>query len=528
MFFVTILLTQILGWMRSQPGTSSLRALFYMDEIFGYFPPVANPPSKAPLLTLLKQARAFGLGIVLATQNPVDLDYKGLSNAGTWFIGRLQTDRDKERMLDGLEGAAVGGSGGFNRKNIEKAISALGKRVFLMNNVHKDAPVVFETRWTMSYLRGPLTRTQIKLLMDPVKAALRTDTPQISATPAEIAPSQTAAYAKPASVAPETSKVASKASARPALSPDVTQVFLSPRITQPGNGTLFYEPMLLGMGTVYYSDAKIGVSEKKEVALLAEFSDGAAKTDWDDAREIETKAQELEKSPHIPDASFAAPPKEASSTKSYQAWGTTFKDWIYQNRRLELLKSPGTGLVSGPGEAERDFRIRMQQAARERRDAQIDRLRQKYAPKITALEERLRRAGQTLENEKAQAGQQKMQTAISFGAAIFSVLTGRKALSQSTLGKAATTARGAGRSLKEAQDVARAQENIQALQKQLDDLKSQMEQETAEAGAAIDPVTEALEKYELRPKKTDITVSLIALAWFPYWRDDKGGSIPAL
>ena len=528
MFFVTILLTRIIGWMRSQPGTSSLRALFYMDEIFGYFPPVANPPSKAPLLTLLKQARAFGLGIVLATQNPVDLDYKGLSNAGSWFIGRLQTDRDKERMLDGLEGAALGGSGGFDRKKIEKAISALGKRVFLLNNVHEDAPVIFQTRWTMSYLRGPLTRAQIKLLMDPIKTAANANAKENAATPTEAATLQGAIQAKPAPVSPEAPPPTTNASARPALSPDIAQFFLPPRVEQPVKATLFYEPMLLGMGTVYYSDAKIGVSEKKDVRLLAEFPVGAATINWGDAREIETKAEELEKFPHIPDASFAPPPKEASSKNNYPTWGTTFKDWIYQNRVLQLLKSPGTGLVSKPGEEEREFRIRMQQAAREKRDARIDRLRQKYAPKIAALEERLRRAGQTLEKEKADSGQQKLQTAISFGAAILSAFTGRKALSKSTLGRAATTMRGAGRVMKETQDVARAQENIQALQKQLDDLKGQMEQETADAGAAIDPVSEELEKHELRPKKTDISVSLVALAWFPYWRDDKGASFPAL
>src|SRR4030067_1170724 len=134
MFFVSLLLTQLLGWMRAQSGTPSLRTLFYMDEIFGYFPPVANPPSKAPLLTLLKQARAFGLGIVLATQNPVDLDYKGLSNTGTWFIGRLQTERDKERVMEGLEGAAATGGGNFNRQKMEQILAGLGSRVFLMNN----------------------------------------------------------------------------------------------------------------------------------------------------------------------------------------------------------------------------------------------------------------------------------------------------------------------------------------------------------------------------------------------------------
>ena len=182
MFFVSLLLNQTVGWMRTQSGTTSLRALLYMDEIFGYFPPVANPPSKQPLLTLLKQARAFGVGVVLATQNPVDLDYKGLSNAGTWFIGRLQTERDKARVLDGLEGAAAGAAGRFDRGKMEETIAGLGNRIFLMNNVHDDGPVVFETRWAMSYLRGPLTRAQIKTLMDGAGAGAAAPAP--AATPA--------------------------------------------------------------------------------------------------------------------------------------------------------------------------------------------------------------------------------------------------------------------------------------------------------------------------------------------------------
>ncbi|MBM3173902.1 MAG: ATP-binding protein, partial [Chloroflexi bacterium] len=169
MFFVSLLLNQILAWTRTQSGTTSLRAIVYMDEIFGYFPPIANPPSKAPLLTLLKQARAFGVGILLATQNPVDLDYKGLANTGTWFIGRLQTERDKMRVLEGLEGVAASSGTKFDRQAMEQTLAGLGSRIFLMNNVHDDAPTIFESRWAMSYLRGPLTRNQIKVLMESVR-----------------------------------------------------------------------------------------------------------------------------------------------------------------------------------------------------------------------------------------------------------------------------------------------------------------------------------------------------------------------
>jgi hypothetical protein len=496
--------------MRSQSGTTSLRTLFYMDEIFGYFPPVAAPPSKAPLLTLLKQARAFGLGIVLATQNPVDLDYKGLSNTGTWFLGRLQTERDKERVLDGLEGAAAGGAGRFDRKRMEQILAGLGQRVFLMNNVHEDAPVVFQTRWAMSYLRGPLTRTQIKQLMDPVK----TSQPE---------PGPAAATASPAPKARPTAP----ASARPVLPPKIPQFFLPVRDPQPEGGSLHYEPMLLGIGTVYYANAKIGVTAKKEVCLLAEYSDGSSRFDWDDAREAKLLESDLEKTPHDPDSSFGELPPEVSNPKSYVAWGNAFKEWAYRNKRLELFKSPSLKVVSGPGESERDFRIRLTQAAREERDRRIERLRQKYVPKIATLQDRIRRAEQAVEREKAQATQQKISTAISFGATLLSVLTGRKTVSQSSLGRAATTARGAGRTVKEAQDVARAEENVEELTKQLADLQALLDQETEAIRASADPLAESLETCEVRPKKTDISVELVSLAWFPYWRDVKGGIAPA-
>ncbi|QDT70312.1 AAA-like domain protein [Planctomycetes bacterium MalM25] len=183
MFFVTILLNEIVAWMRTQPGTGSLRSLLYMDEVFGYFPPTKNPPSKEPMLTLLKQARAFGLGCVLATQNPVDLDYKGLSNAGTWFLGRLQTERDKMRVMEGLEGASAQAGSAFDKQAMERTLAGVGSRVFLMNNVHEDEHRVFHTRWAMSYLAGPLSRGQIQKLMDPVREKFAPPEPQAEEEP---------------------------------------------------------------------------------------------------------------------------------------------------------------------------------------------------------------------------------------------------------------------------------------------------------------------------------------------------------
>ncbi|MGH7220077.1 MAG: ATP-binding protein, partial [Nitrospiraceae bacterium] len=264
MFFVTLLLSQTLGWIRAQSGTTSLRAILYMDEIFGYFPPVANPPSKQPLLTLLKQARAFGLGVVLATQNPVDLDYKGLANTGTWFIGRLQTERDKARVLEGLEGAAASSGKKFDKQEMEQTLAGLGNRVFLLNNVHEDAPEVFQTRWTLSYLRGPLTRTQIKMLMEPVRGKTPGARGEV-----ESAKSPTP---YPSPLTPHGS--------RPMLPPDVPQHFIPIRGSQPSGSALIYQPMLLGASQVRVSDNKASVDVTQDVTVLAPISDGAVAVDW--------------------------------------------------------------------------------------------------------------------------------------------------------------------------------------------------------------------------------------------------------
>ncbi|HEX4147919.1 MAG TPA: ATP-binding protein, partial [Pirellulales bacterium] len=258
MFFVTILLNELLAWMRTQSGTSSLRAILYMDEVFGFFPPSANPPSKTPMLTLLKQARAFGLGIVLATQNPVDLDYKGLSNAGTWFLGRLQTERDKARVLDGLEGASAAAGSAFDREKISSVLSSLGNRVFLMNNVHEDRPVVFQTRWTLSYLCGPLSRDQIQTLMAPRKLQIAAQSTQASSTRASSPPATPAAGATSAA-----------GSQRPVMAPGVPEGFIAPRQTPAAGDNLVYQPALLGLGRAHFVDARSGVDYWEKVALLA-------------------------------------------------------------------------------------------------------------------------------------------------------------------------------------------------------------------------------------------------------------------
>jgi hypothetical protein len=517
MFFVSLLLNQTLGWMRTQSGTTSLRAILYMDEIFGYFPPVANPPSKLPLLTLLKQGRAFGLGVVLVTQNPVDLDYKGLSNTGTWFIGRLQTERDKARVLEGLEGIAAGTGQKFDRQEMEQTLAGLGNRVFVMNNTHENATEVFESRWAMSYLRGPLTRTQIKTLMDPVKA-------QSSVAPA----TQAAAAAVDASVQyPVQSRSTKLGGAKPAagnqqpvLPPEVSQYFIPVRGSASGSVTLVYHPALLGMTEVTYSDSKT-VEVSRQLSLLATITDGPVPVDWGQSSSMELPAEDLETSPET-NAQFAELPSGASKPRNYDSWRKDLSSWIYRNQKLELLQSPSLDFVSNPGESERDFRIRLQQRAREQRDEAAEKLRQKYAPKFAQLEEKKRRAEQAVEREAEQSKSQKLQTAISFGATLLSSFMGRKAVSLTTLGRATTAARGVSRSMKEAQDVTRAQETVEAIAQQNADLDAQFKAETESLDRSIDSQTEIFNKVSLKPTKANIAIKLLTLAWAPYWHDEQG------
>ncbi|MBL9001646.1 MAG: ATP-binding protein [Phycisphaerae bacterium] len=496
MFFVSLLLNQVLGWVRTQSGTTSLRALLYMDEIAGYFPPVANPPSKAPLLTLMKQSRAFGVGIVLATQNPVDIDYKGLSNAGTWFIGRLQTERDKARVLDGLEGAAAGASARFDRAACDRALSALGSRVFLMNNVHDDHPEIFETRWCLSYLRGPLTRQQIKSLMDPVRTGLpapgpAVGTPQPQATKAPGAP-------------------AASGGARPVLPPEVPQYFVPAR----NSGTVCYAPNLLGLGKVYYKEAKADIEHECAVAYLVPIRDGAVAVDWDHAEESDLTESDLEAAP-APGSAFAALPPDASKPKSFDAWKKAFADAVFRRHTLELYSCGAYKLTSTPGENERDFRARVAQAAREERDAAAEKLRAKYAPKLATLQDRIRRAEQVVDVQKQQASSAKVSTALSFGAAILGAFLGRKVASAGNVGRAASAARGVGRQSKEAADVGRAEENVAALRAQLAELEEQFRADVdADAGRA-DAAAQTVERVTLRPKKTGISVRAVVLAWTP-------------
>jgi hypothetical protein len=495
MFFVSLLLNQIVGWMRTQTGTSSLRAVVYMDEIAGYFPPVANPPSKAPLLTLLKQARAYGVGVVLATQNPVDLDYKGLSNTGTWFLGRMQTERDKARVLEGLEGAAAGA---LDRGEADRILSALGKRVFLLHNVHENRPVVFQTRWTMSYLRGPMSRAQIAAL------TRGSEGPTVRGAESPTVPDLQGSWT------PSTSE----GGTRPIVPPGIDQYFLPDAAAGRADVEApVYSPVALGAARVTFTDTKLGIDTSRDVLFAAPITNNPVPVDWQHATEVSGTAAALQREPAA-GTRFADAPPAALKSKNYEAWRKAFRRWLGQSQRIELLRHRRTKLTSTVGESERDFHARVQDALREARDADVEAVRKKFAAKRQTLAERLRRAEGAVDREQQQASQQKTQTMLSMGAAALGALFGRKTFSTGTLGRATTAARGMGRSMKEKEDVKRAAANVAALREQLEAFDESVREDTQAIAARYQGAPE-IEGITIAPKRGQVAVQFVALGWDP-------------
>ncbi|MBC7979011.1 MAG: ATP-binding protein [Armatimonadetes bacterium] len=494
MFFVSLLLNQMLGWMRTQNGTTSLRALLYMDEIFGYLPPSANPPSKKPMMTILKQGRAFGLGCLLATQNPVDLDYKALSNIGTWFLGRLQTERDKMRVLDGLEGAAGTQNAKFDRASMERLISGLGNRVFLMNNVHEDGPVLFHVRWVMSYLTGPLTRSQIKLLMDPKRADFASTVKASAAEANPMAMPGTAAAAAP--------------SARPAVGTGVKEIFVHPA----GNADdIVYQPHLLRAGTVHFSSAKADAEGSRSVRMVNPIN--AAGIDWETTVPAPVKIDASSNEP-VTGAGFAELPGFAMNAANYKQVEKDFSDWLYRNERIDIFSCPALKAWSKIGESEGDFRARLAHEAREVRDAAIDKFRTASSKKLETLEGRLRTAEGQLSKEKAEANAANMQAGVSVLGGILSGLFGRKAglgsitRGSSAIGKATSA-------YKQHQDVSNAGAKITALNTEIETLQAELEAEISKISESYETAALTLETESLKPAKTDIKIEAIALLWLP-------------
>jgi hypothetical protein len=481
MFFVTQLLSALVGWMRAQNGTSSLRALVYMDEIFGFFPPVANPPSKPPLLTLLKQARAFGIGIVLATQNPADLDYKGLGNIGTWWLGRLQTERDKQRVLDGLESAS---GAGLDRAQVDALLSGLPGRTFLARNIHEQELALLKTRWALSYLRGPLGREEIRRLTAASK------------------PAQT-----PANSTDEDGAVgeveAQPSVAVSATAPTVPMQVNVPQYFMPGTDGKQLRPMLYAAVDISLSNARLKLSETKRLLMTTPITDGPIPIDWNATHSTAVEPERLTTTVPI-GATFQPLPAAASRASCYTKWGSQLKTWIRDTQSAQLYRSGS--FVSRPDESLREFLARVDMVSRETRDSGVDRLREKYQSRRSALEEKVERAREAIARESQQAASQGMDVAISVGSVLAGAILGRR-MSRRT-GRAV---RSAGRAAKQRGDVNRAREAYDKAVQELADFDAKFE---LEAGA-IQAQRDEMKTVTVKPARDGIQLRLLALVWSP-------------
>lgn len=534
MFFVTLLLENIVTWVRRQSGTTSLRALLYFDEVFGYFPPVAEPPSKRPLLTLLKQARAFGLGVVLVTQNPVDIDYKGLTNAGTWFIGKLQAERDKDRVLQGLKGAIAEAGGSAEAIDYETLITRLDSRVFLMHNVHEDRPVVFYTRWAMSYLRGPLTRPQIRRLMKQRQAAAPVARPE---APAPVAARQEVREVEPpAGLLPQP----------PALNPDIPQVFIpvaldredalarladrSGRDVRVRRAFLVYEPAVVAATTVEFLSRKWDVDHVVSRLILADPPERAGKVNWEDAEALPLDVDDLEDRPaRVGEEGpyFAPAPETANSVRELKRIGRDLKDWLYHTARVTIKVHPTLDIVKRSGDREKDFRLRIRQAARERRDKEIDELRARYEKRLNKLAAKLNRLQRELAEDEAEYEARKREALLTTGETVLSFFLGRRRRITTIATKQRLAA-------KARMDIEETKQEIAEVEKDIEELRAELEEAVADIRRRWEDALDDIEEVDLKPRRADVNLSLVAVAWRPVWYityEDVGGervvTIPA-
>ncbi len=520
MFFVTLFFSAVEAWMRTQPGSDALRALVYFDEIYGYLPPTANPPSKQPMLRMLKQARAFGLGLVLATQNPVDVDYKALSNMGTWFIGRLQTDRDKQRLLDGLQGA----SPGVDRSTYDRLISSLRKRVFLLHNVHEAEPVVFHTRWAMNYLPGPLTRAQIPALNRMVGAEAPGVAP--GGTPGAVAaPVGSGAVPQgPAREEPTGSSTPSEdwgLTTKPAVPSGVAEFFLPQTLTlsealekhgvrlSPEAESLGvrYRPTLLAQAEVRFVRAKYGLNTVLTRTALVQEVDRRGVVRWDDWEAEPVDERTLERGP-LPQARFVPLEVPLTDRKALKALRRDFADWVYRETVVTVRANPKLKVYAGPETSRAAFLRRCSEAAREKMEKELDKVRARYERKLRTLRERLAREERELAQDEAEYEQRKMEELGTHAENIFGLFTGRRRRLSTSLTKRRLTEQAKA-------DVEESLQAIEQYKREIADLEQEMEEALEEVKARWAEIVEAEEEIPVTPYKKDVQVSLFGVAWMP-------------
>ncbi len=483
MFFVTLLLNKIVGWMRRQSGTGRLRALVYMDEIYGYFPPTKNPPSKEPMMLMLKQARAFGVGMVLSTQNPVDLDYKGLSNIGTWFIGRLQTKQDIAKVVDGL-GSKVGSS--LSKKSIEKIISSLPKRVFFLKSAHMEGVHLFGTRWVLSYLKGPLKKREISALMKSKKAKK-----EILKSPKEL----------------KKSPKKSRSTNGPILSPSIPCRYDTP--LQKGGS---YLPSLAATASVRFFNASRGIDIEERVCKILELDEGDDRIEWSGADSCGENFLKAPKSAAA-DTDFSPLPEIVASAKSLKPFEKSLKEFLYTQKRLELYRCKALRLESRPQEPLEKFEGRLMEVLEEKKSVAAEKIENSYAKKLQTLQNRYRRALQKVEKERADMQQKTADSLIDTGLAIFGAFFGGRRGIASKAGRAIRSGKGI---LKERGDLKRAEEQLAAVEERIEDMKLELEERLEALEEKYSLQNYDIETFFIKPRKSDIEIESLVLYWI--WR----------
>jgi len=521
MFFVTLLFSAVEAWMRSQTGTSSLRAIVYFDEIFGYMPPLGNPPSKQLMLRMLKQARAFGVGQVLVTQNPVDLDYKGLSNAGTWFIGKLQTDQDKVRLLDGLQSAMTGG---LDRSAYDKLISTLGKRVFLVHNIHAKGPQVFQTRWAMNYLAGPLTRAQIPELnrlamgdQEPAAAAPFGAPAASSLQPAAPSPS------KPAETETARGAPGAFSSTRPMLPAGIREYILPNNLTftkafkavgrpmpqEALSQGLVYRPVILAQAEVRFLNRKYNLDYQiRKTALVAE-PERRGYVRWEEESAATVDASELDASPD-PQARFAMLEAPFNDGKLIAAMQKDFEDWIFRQAEVKVRANETLKLYAGPQVSQAEFLTLCAEAARDKRDAEVRKVTASFETKIESLQTKITREERELARDQTELSQRKMEEGGTHLQNVAGLLGfGRKRSLSTSLTKRRQTA-SAKADVEESIDaIAELKTQQAALEKEKAEMLEEINQRWGELANQITDIPVAA-------LKKDVLLDLFGVAWMPY------------
>ncbi|MCP4358958.1 MAG: hypothetical protein GY796_13140, partial [Chloroflexi bacterium] len=522
MFFVTLLFSAVETWMRRQSGTGGLRTLVYFDEVFGYLPPIGNPPAKKNIIRLLKQARAFGVGLVLATQNPADIDYKALSNIGTWFVGKLATDQDKQRLLDGLASAA---DGGLNRRELDNLISTLDKRVFLARNIHENQPQLFHTRWAMNYLAGPMTREQIPALNAlagtvPGLAVEEADsrsptadrlpladtglptTPQIGPKP--VVPSGINEYYLPVDFNPEQ-----------ALAADGRD--LPPQARQIG---VLYKPMLLAQAHIIIRNRKYKVDTAVDHTILTEVADPDGRVRWQ-GNQIAPRDRDDLKSEPVALAQFdeLAPP--LNNLQTIRRMQKDFVDWLYQHKELSAKANEQLKIYAGPDVSADQFRQMCMEAAQPKYRAEARKTAARHDRQLDAARKKLSREERELESDRDELSHRKQQEALTHAKTAFSLFR-RRSIDQS-LSKRRQTQRAEA-------EVEESVDEIAAIKRELARLEQERDQELDTVKRKWLDVVENVTAVSVTPYKKDIDPILFGLAWFPYHLiqiGDQTGAVPA-